>query len=422
MIKKLIGLFLIFLTVQGFAQKNSSSPYSFFGIGDESTQKTVEEMSMGQIGVAFNSTFQFTMSNPASYASLQYTVYTLAGVNRGIRIDNGITKANSSSAGLSYLALGIPIGSRGGISFGIQPNTSVGYSILQSVYDTDDNLTALNTFEGDGGTNKVYFGFGYTVAKNFNIGLQGNYIFGSTENSILNRRDGVQLSTKYETFSKINGLQLKAGVQYNTPLNDKVTLKTGATIDFSKDLRNEGNEYLYSIVNIADAVIPKDTLINSQFNGTFTKPMSTALSVGLGESNKWYLGLEYGFTEALKFSDGFLNQNESISYGKGSRISVGGYYTPKIASITSYWDRVTYRAGLSIKETGLVVDSQNVNDFGISFGVGLPIGQRYPSNINIGFELGQRGKVQNDLIKENYFNFRVSLTLADLWFVKRGLE
>jgi len=422
MIKKLSGLFLFLLTVQGFAQKNNSSPYTFFGIGDESTQKTVEEISMGQIGVAFNSPFQFTMSNPASYASLQYTVYTLAGVNRGIKIDDGSVTGKSSSAGLSYLAIAMPLGVKGGLSFGIQPNTTVGYSILQSLYDTEGNLTSLNTFEGDGGTNKVYLGFGYTLAKNLNFGIQGNYIFGSIESSILNRRDGVQLSTKYETSSKVKGLEWKAGFQYDAPINDKLTLKTGATVDFGKDLNNEGQEYLYTIVNVPDAVLPKDTIVNSEYNGVITKPMVSTVSVGLGQNNKWYLGLEYSFKDALKFSDGFLNQNNNISYGKGNRVSFGGYYTPKIGSVTSYWDRATYRAGLNLQQTGLLVDNQKVNDFGISFGVGLPIGQQGQSNVNIGFEFGQRGKVQENLIKENYFNFRLSLTLTDLWFIKHGLD
>jgi len=43
------------------------------------------------------------------------------------------------------------------------------------------------------------------------------------------------------------------------------------------------------------------------------------------------------------------------------------------------------------------------------------------SNVNFGFELGQRGEKTNNLIQENYFNFRLSLSLSDKWFRKRQL-
>jgi hypothetical protein len=109
------------------------------------------------------------------------------------------------------------------------------------------------------------------------------------------------------------------------------------------------------------------------------------------------------------------------SFDKSNRISLGGFYTPKFNSISSYWQRITYRAGLNLKQTGLVVNNTTINDFGISFGVGLPIGQQL-SNVNLGFELGKRGEINNGLVKENYVNFRLSLTLNDRWFKKRKLD
>ena len=68
-----------------------------------------------------------------------------------------------------------------------------------------------------------------------------------------------------------------------------------------------------------------------------------------------------------------------------------------------------------------MVNNTEVNDFGMSFGVGLPMGKQL-SNVNLGFELGKRGELNNGLIKENYLNFRLSLTLNDKWFNKRKLD
>jgi hypothetical protein len=421
MIKKFIGLLIIFISTQGFAQRNNISPYSFFGIGEETAQKTVEEISMGQIGAAFNSTYKLTFSNPASLASLRFTTYTLAVENKALTINDGTNSQSASAGSISYMAMGIPIGTKFGLLFGLQPNTTVGYSLLEEFKDGDD-ITALNLFTGEGGSDRVFLGFGYKFNKNLNIGLETAYVFGSIENNLLNRRNNVQLATMHKTDSELSGVTAKAGVQYNTKINDKLNLKIGGVVNFSSELSNKGKEYLFSLVNTNTGIIsPRDTIINKSFESTIKIPLRTILSAGLGEENKWYAGIEYSFQNALEFTDGILNQNTRTSYDKSNRISVGGFYTPKFNSITSYWQRVTYRAGLNLKQTGLVVNNTTINDFGISFGVGLPIGQQL-SNVNLGFELGKRGEINNELIKENYINFRLSLTLNDRWFKKRKLD
>ena len=422
MIKKLIGLSLILLSIQSFAQKNNASPYSFFGIGEQTSQKTVEEMSMGQIGAAFNSSYQITFTNPAALGNLQYTTYTIAGENRSFRINDGTNKGSASTASLSYFALGIPVGARAGLSFGLQPNTTVGYSLTGEIKNTAGDLTEINAYNGKGGTNRVFMGFGYQLHKSVSLGLEAAYVFGSIENTLLNRRDGVPLATMHRTDSKINGFTAKAGLQFKTKVSEKLTLKGGAVFHLKNNLSNDGDELLFSLLNTGNEIIsPRDTLINNSFNSEIRKPLQTMLGVGLGEESKWYAGLEYSFQNAIDFFDGVLASNTRVGYDKASRVSVGGYYIPKINSISSYWDRITYRAGVSYKETGLVVNNTKVSDLGMSFGVGLPMGKQL-SNLNLGFELGQRGETKNSLIKENYFNFRLGLTLNDRWFVKRKIQ
>ena len=422
MIKKITSLLILFISIQSFAQRNNTSPYSFFGVGEETAQKTVEEISMGQIGTAFNSTYKLTFSNPASLASLRFTTYTLALENKALNIDDGVNSGSASAASFSYIGVGIPVGTKAAFLFGIQPNTTVGYSLLEQIKDTNDEITALNLFSGEGGTNRVFLSAGYQLHKNINIGIETAYIFGSIENNLLNRRDLVQLATMHKTDSELSGLATKVGVQYTKKVNDKLTFNAGGVVHLNNKLKNKGKEYLFSLVNIdGGIIIPRDTIIDNSFNNTIETPLKTVLGIGLGEENKWYAGVEYSFQNALTFTDGVLDQSAIVSYDASNRISIGGFYTPKFNSITSYWKRITYRAGFNYKQTGLVVNNTAVNDFGISFGVGFPIGQQL-SNVNLGFELGKRGKTENDLVKENFFNFRLSLTLNDKWFRKRKLE
>ena len=109
MIKQIIGLLFLLISLNTLAQRNNTSPYSFFGVGDQAGDKTVEELGMGEIGGAFNSTFQLSFTNPASLAHLRLTSYALAGENRALQLNDGTNKDSGSNASLSYFALAFPI-------------------------------------------------------------------------------------------------------------------------------------------------------------------------------------------------------------------------------------------------------------------------------------------------------------------------
>jgi hypothetical protein len=62
-----------------------------------------------------------------------------------------------------------------------------------------------------------------------------------------------------------------------------------------------------------------------------------------------------------------------------------------------------------------------LTDFGISFGVGLPL-KRSKTSFNLAFEWGQRGTTDDNLVKENYAKVTMNLTLHEFWFLKRKFE
>lgn len=424
MLRKIIILLItISVSVSGFAQKNNASAYSFYGIGDKNNINTVEQLSMGGIGVAKNDVYHLNFSNPASAASLLFTTYAIAIENKNVNVQDANNKQSAAATYLSYLALGIPMGEKGGLTFGLLPNSSVGYSLISNGYDNENVLTEVTQYNGEGGTNKVFLNFAYKPLKGLSVGVQGNYVFGKIENSIINQTIETPLATKYETISNVKGYSLNLGFQYETDLSKKIDLSLGASFDLGNTVDSDGNEYLYS-VSFGSFESPRDTILNAKSVGELKSPLKTTLGAGIGSKNKWFAGVDYSFQNALEISGKGFNSNSKITYDNYSRVSIGGFYTPKFNSINSYWERVTYRAGLKFEKTGLLVDASGngndftaIDDFGISFGVGLPLSQQL-SNINFGFEFGKRGKTNNGLVQENYFNFRLSLSLNDKWFKK----
>jgi hypothetical protein len=426
MIKNLSILILLVISVNIFAQKTNSSPYSVLGIGDGISSKTVEESSMGGVGIANNNPNDMNFSNPASFASLFLTTYTMAGENRGFKIKEENEQVKASNAYLSYIAIGIPLGEKGGFAFGLKPNTTVGYTLANNTSDSEGDVVESSIYEGDGGTNKVFFGLGYEVFKNVSIGLEGSYIFGNINNKITNIKKDITLGTEYNIDNKINGAGFKAGIIYENKLKENLFLNLGTTLEFENELESEGNEYFYS-VSLTDG-IPRDTLLNSASRGTYKTPLKTSLGVSISDPNKWAASIDYSFQNPIELGGSLINKNPRLNYSKASVLAIGGFYLPKYNSISSYWDRVVYRAGMRIEKTGLMVDGTgdganytSIDDFGISFGVGLPLGNQV-SRLNLGFEFGKRGTTDNGLVEEEYFNFRLGLTLSNKWFRKREIN
>ena len=204
----------------------------------------------------------------------------------------------------------------------------------------------------------------------------------------------------------------------------------GASFKLSNNLKSTGTENLYSLeIDASGFEAPSDTIFSGPLNANLERPRETILGLGLGKTNKWYAALNYKMQDAIIANGYFDNSAQSFQYGDSNRLSAGGYFIPKINSITSYWQRVTYRAGVKLEKLGLLVNVTSIpyssftsiDDFGISFGLGLPLGNRL-SNLNVGFEYGKKGTTSNGLLEENYFNFRLSLSLNDVWFKQRKID
>jgi hypothetical protein len=427
MLKRIFYIFLLFISIKATAQRINSSPYSFFGIGQQYSSKTVEQASMGGIGIAFDNVYHLNFLNPASNASLRFATYSV-GINAtDLTIKDFSGSQKSTSASLSYINIGFPVGKRAGVSFGLKPNTAVGYSLLNIVNDVNGKAIEATRFYGSGGTNKIYGAYGIAISKNFSLGLEAEYVFGKTENNILSQRLNTRLGTKNSEVTTIRGAGIKLGMHYKKELNNKLMFNFGAAFKLENSLKTSGTEDLFS-VSIASSTleVPKEILYSASISGKIINPMKTGLGVGLGKDNKWYAGVEYEFQNALNLQ-GTISTNGSYKYNKSSRVSAGGFYLPKDNSISNYWQRVTYRAGVRFENTGLLVNGTGavgnfteIKDFGISFGLGLPL--KGLSNLNLGLEYGQKGSTINNLIQENYFNFKLSLSLNDIWFTKRRID
>lgn len=418
MIKKLIaGACLIFSTA-AFSQQNNASPYSYYGIGDIKFKGTTENRSMGGLGMLPDS-IHVNLQNPATYSSLKFTTYTIAGGTSSTNFKTDSAKDNASRTTLDYLAVALPF-NKFGVAFGLMPYSSVGYRIQNIV--EEEGLEKKRRYIGEGGLNRVFFGGSYKITPAFSVGADFQYNFGNIETkSIIEIEDVIQYPTRELNDSDYSGVSFNIGAVYQTKFGQKYDWYAGATYTPESTLTAKTERSLATVLVLQDEreiVIDELDLINSEEK--LKLPSKFTFGTGIGEARKWFAGAEYTFQGSNEFGDRFENieASGSASFESMHRMAVGGYFIPNYNSYNSYLKRITYRAGLKFEKTGLVIRNEAINDYALSLGLGLPLGGIGGSNLNIGVEFGQRGTTSSGLVQENYTNIFISLSISDKWFMK----
>lgn len=421
MIKKIIaGMCLIFSTV-AFSQDNNASPYSYYGVGDVKFKGTVENRSMGGLGILPDST-HVNLQNPASYNALQFTTYTVGASNKNtnFKSDSGTDSAGRTT--FDYLAVSLPF-NKIGVAFGLMPYTSVGYKIQNE--KVIDGINYLRQFEGSGGINRAFAGVSYRITPKFSAGVNFQYNFGNIQTkSIIGSQDaGIQYPTRELNYSHYGGVSFNLGATYKGKVNDNIDWYSSVTYTPKSKLNSTTDRNFAAIsLTSSGSEVVIDELDERRIREDVDLPSLFTIGTGFGQARKWFAGVEYSTQSSNAMSSRF-DAVTNAAFEPSHTISLGGYYIPKYMSFTSYLSRITYRAGLKFEKTGLVINNESINDFAFTLGTGLPLGGNFGvSNINLGLEVGKRGTTKANLIQENYVNIMISLSLSDRWFIKRRYD
>jgi hypothetical protein len=106
---------------------------------------------------------------------------------------------------------------------------------------------------------------------------------------------------------------------------------------------------------------------------------------------------------------------------KAQSVNFGFQYVPNQNAVRGYLNHVNFRAGAYYSKTYMKFNNENINDYGMSFGLGLPFNNT-GSMIHLNYALGRRGTRENQLIQENYQYLYLSITLRDFWFIKSKFD
>ena len=419
-----------------------NSPYSRFGLGDIADQNHAPLFNMGNLTATYHDKYNVNIHNPASLPYLQATSFEVGMNAKYSRLTEDAVNFTSWTGNLSYFSLAFPLSNpindvldrvdrkyQLGMSFSLNPYTTVGYDIL-SVGSEPGVGNFERNYIGAGGTFTALWGTGLKV-KDFSVGLNLGYLFGKIGTNRTIRF--FNLPAAFNNFERINshitGFVYNLGVQYDFVLNkseileDKTKPKKQLTFGLYGNPStnfNTSTDELFLVIREAVNTLPTDTIINEQeILGTGKLPGKFGIGIMYNkiDPNKgdiWGVGVNY---ETQNWSV-FENEQNPIELVNSFNVSLGGYFSPDPKAF-NYFKRMQYKAGIFYSKDPFTVLDQDVFAYGATFGIGLPfVNVRKVSNANIGATLGTRGI--NTAIEERYLklNFGFTFNSTD-WFIKR---
>lgn len=398
----------------GLSAQTTNTPYSMYGYGILNDNATSAQRAMGGVGYAMAGGRQINAMNPASYAAIDSLTFLFdMGITAtSLHSSDAGVKSNNFGGGLDYITMQFPITRWMGGSIGLVPFTNVGYSFGNEV---DNGRTSRN---GSGGINQLYLGLGVRPVKGFSIGANIGYLFGTTINDIYGVPDNSSSMALFERVTQVRDYNLQFGAQYTYQLNRDNRFTVGLSWTPSKSLH--GHAWRVNYYNIGSSSVPADTVAYTSMKGKYTLPDLWGAGISWRWRDRLTVELDYTFQnwKDAKYAE-LDNENGMLSMNNRTKIALGAEYLPKLRG--NYFQRITYRIGGFTSRDYIRVGANDVREYGLSCGFGLPTPSS-KSVLNIGFEWRHRQAHPAPLIKENYFNFTVGINFNEVWFYKNQIR
>jgi hypothetical protein len=405
-----IHFLLLFIVLNVSAQVRTSLPYSIFGVGEINPKGLGRNLGMGKTGIASSSGHYLNNLNPASYHDMDSISFFFDfGLGMDIvKYETSYETQRGNDFNIKDIAMGYRVAKHWAGGIGIVPFSTVGYKITSSknVEGTTDIFTADLT--GSGGLTQFYMDNAFELFHHLSLGVNTSYVFGtitSTETVYYDKLTGTVNTTK---TAKLNKVLMDFGFQYYVNLNKNTRLSIGGVFGNTHKLNfKEELQISQSTGQIFEDKVTQD--------GTFDFPLYAGGGLSLDLSNKITINADYMFRDWSAANEN--STNTQFSYVNTNAYRIGVEYIPGRMNEYGYLGRIAYRAGFYREDYYVEINKKSIDETGFSVGFGIPF-LKNKTTVNVSYNSGVRGSVNNGLIKERYHSFMLSFSLHDWWFIK----
>ena len=273
--------------------------------------------------------------------------------------------------------------------------------------------------EGTGGINQFYWSNGVSLSKSISLGIKASYLFSSAESSYANLLVNTQtpLSARINDRTFVSDFQFSPGISIHL---DSLTkkyhrLNIGLVYDFKTNLDVKFNR---TIERWDGSGMVDSTTVIANKPGTIMLPGSLMFGMSFSpRPYRWIAGLDASYSDYSTYRD-LEGKNPYAS--NSWRVAGGCEITPDRTSLSNYLKRMTYRTGVSLENYPFLANGNTVRDFGITFGLSLPVNRI--SSLDVALKFGKKGDKTLNGIEENYLKIYFGITFNDQWFIKRRFD
>ncbi len=417
MTKKIFFLLIIIFTAGfSFAQTvptdeyNAGSVYDVFGIGHINYNTAMRSTGMGIQGIALPGNY-INNINPAARFQLTNTTFSILFNYDMLKSSNSLKSVNSSNANPLGVNIGIPMSPKNGLVMGLgfNPYSTVNYNFQRNVVTGGINTT--ETYAGKGGVSQLNFGLSYAPVKGFNIGADYLFSFGNIKDL---------------TYVNFNTAGVSNTVKSHENDFHTSSFKGGFVLDFGAMSRSRSLKDLYAgffyesklnlhskVDGIFGASLPNDTV--SLHEGDIEIPSRMGFGISKKVGNRYMVSTDMILQNWENFTAFGVIQN---SYKSSLRAGLGVEIMP--LENGEGLNKYTFRFGAFYENSYFKVNTQSVDRYGVSTGIGIPLGTY--NSLDMAFTYSRRGNNDNGLIKEDILNLSAGINFGELWFIRRDKE
>jgi hypothetical protein len=445
----IVGLGLPLTSKAQESSLNTYSPYTMYGLGNLNRSSISSFVGMGGASIGFRNVWndgsprggmdgpgelRINVSNPASLSGLPQRSFTfdfgMAGANVYMSqrlAGEGMVRSSFNTFNFNNMTMAFPLAGNLGFAFTVSPYSEVGYRM----HTDDKNYLAdvgvvREYHDGQGEINEAKAAVGWEVLRGLSIGAEINYLWGNIDRTyrqqiLPHTGSGTYTEISANTNMRVGRLFGAFGLQYTPFSSERNRLTLGATY------RMGGALNAAVLDHIPSGNIYGDDVRYHEFRSATHMPQR----IGVGayyHRLRWTVGVDYIFEDwaANNAGDPYINAENEVRYVNTNTMKLGLSYTPNRYDLRgkfgSFFNRVTYKAGLRAGNNYLEFKGRPMPERAVTLGLDIPFKTLTVSTLSVGLEYGERGTMQQGLVKERYFRVNVGVMLFgrdyDYWFEK----
>ncbi|WP_422082219.1 hypothetical protein [Ulvibacterium sp.] len=409
---------LVFFPFCILAQTNNltGSPYSFFGLGVSTNSNIGKNSALGRGGYALSSDFLINHLNPAALGALgeKSFLFDFGFLTEFSTVANRNTEERRVAGNFSNLAIASSITPKSAFGLSVVPYSDVGYSLIgidSNVEGSSDRFIS-NVF-GTGSLNDLRLSYGSSLTDNLRAGAYVSYLFGaiSERESVTALSGFINESTlTVSEENKYNGFRFGLGLQYAMLPN----LTLGWSLNLPTTLSGTRDRLVDKTLDFIPTPVENETGLDV---AAFDLPLEVGTGILFSPINAIHINLDY----TLKLWNATDQRDNVGEFVDQNIYGIGIEYLKEDRSF-NYLDRIRIRAGFNYDSGYLNINGNVIDAYSITAGLGIPLGARAQSMLNIGFSSSSRGSTQGILVEERLNTININLSLKDIWFLKRKIN